>query len=679
MKIKIIVLTIFLIICYSTSGYSRQDFLEHRYKYELGDVLNASKFVKKTGYWEGYKNDKLVGYVLLSKDWTKKRVGYSGKHMETLIGFDIKGVITGLKLLFHSEPIVLIGLKEKNYQTFLKQYPDKNIKDSFSIGKEISIDSITGATVTAVVHNAIILESAKKVASQIGLIKFAKGEKPNKISQKFRSLTWDDLLDSGAIKNIKVTSRELDIEGEKNYIDLYFGVLTPPSVGRNILGKKFYDDIMSQLKKGESVLFIASKGKGSFKGSGFVRGGIFDRFSISQKERVFVFRDMDYKILTDSNIMIKASPSFREGGLFIVRNKNFDPSNSFEFNLILTYRDGIEKKLKSFNTKYKMPDSLLENPKGSAGIFGDSLWVQVWERNLVHIILFSAFLLVILLVMIFKDKLAKNKKTLDLVKYGILIISFVYVGLILKAQPTTTNMVILFNAFKKEAFPIGSFLMEPFIFLSFIFITLTLILWGRGVFCGYLCPYGAMLELLNKLYQKLPEKFRFELPEKIHGKLIYLKYIIFIIIVGVSFYSFILSEYFTEVEPFRTFVLKLNREWYFVLYFMLITVGSMIVYRAFCRYLCPLGGALAIPSFIKWLPFIKLKRYKFCSSCKICTKTCEPLAIGSDGTIDSRECLYCLSCQVKYYDKHTCPVLIKETKNLTKEKKDEHLSQTAYK
>ena len=288
------------------------------------------------------------------------------------------------------------------------------------------------------------------------------------------------------------------------------------------------------------------------------------------------------------------------------------------------------------------------------------LWIQIWQQKLLHIVFFSAFLLLITLVMIFRDRLSKRKATLNIVRYGILGIAFVYVGLILKAQPTTTNIIILFNALGELQFPLGLYLMEAFIFLSFVFIVLTLLFWGRGVFCGWLCPYGAMLELLIKLYHKIFPEIKLALPGKVHYKLIYLKYLVFLVILGVSFYSFMLSEYLTEVEPFRTFVLKLNREWYFVFYFLILTMGSVVVYRAFCRYLCPLGAALAVPSFFKGIPFIRMNRYDFCETCRICDRACAPRAITPDGTIDSRECLGCLNCQVNFWDEDLCPVLIKQ-------------------
>ncbi len=89
--------------------------------------------------------------------------------------------------------------------------------------------------------------------------------------------------------------------------------------------------------------------------------------------------------------------------------------------------------------------------------------------------------------------------------------------------------------------------------------------------------------------------------------------------------------------------------------------------RTFCRYLCPLGAALAIPSLIRRVPFIKLNRYDFCSKCKICTRTCSSCAIRADGTIDSRECMECLDCQVNYWDSDVCPVLIKRKREVNSE------------
>jgi NosR/NirI family nitrous oxide reductase transcriptional regulator len=359
MKRNVIGLIILLVIGspFVPAAYAKWGFFAHEYKYKLEDVLDANKFTEKKGYWEGYRDNKLVGYVFLSKDWTKELLGYSGQHLETLIGMDTKGVITRAKLIAHSEPIVLIGLKEENYHKFMEQYSGKNIMQDFSVGKNISLDAVTGATVTAVVQNAIILRSARKVASLTGLIEAHKG--PNrKLNKRSVSLTWEELLTSTAIKNLRITSKELGIEGEDIYLDLYFGMVTAPSIGKNVLGEKFYKETIGGPEAGEISIAVFSRGKGSFKGSGFARGGIFDRFSIEQEERVTVFSETDYRILTD--IKAKGAPVVQEGGLFKIRQKDFNPADPFRFNLILPYRIGGKKEFRSFKTEYKVPEMFLE-------------------------------------------------------------------------------------------------------------------------------------------------------------------------------------------------------------------------------------------------------------------------------------------------------------------------------
>lgn len=332
---------------------------EHRYAYKLEDVLPATKFVPKQGYWEGYRGNSLVGYVGISKDWTKNLVGYSGKHLETLVGMDKAGVITGAKLVFHSEPIVLIGLKEESLESFLKQYAGKNIRDTISVGGVISIDALTGATVSAVVENTIILETLRKIAARAGIIEVAKG-KGRRISQASAVLSWSDLTASGAVKNIVVTDKDLGISSEADvYLEVFLVNVAPPAIGKSLLGDGFYAEVMGNLKKGETPVAIFSQGKGSFKGTGFVRGGVFDRFNVEQGTKQNLFRDKDYRVL--SELRAKGAPVIREGGIFIIRDKDFDQTIPFKFNLLLPYRvTAAKKEFKSYSMDYSLPERFME-------------------------------------------------------------------------------------------------------------------------------------------------------------------------------------------------------------------------------------------------------------------------------------------------------------------------------
>jgi NosR/NirI family nitrous oxide reductase transcriptional regulator len=188
------------------------------------------------------------------------------------------------------------------------------------------------------------------------------------------------------------------------------------------------------------------------------------------------------------------------------------------------------------------------------------------------------------------------------------------------------------------------------------FIAITTLIWGRGVFCGWACPYGSLNELLFKIGEKLKLP-HFELPERIHKPLRWLRYVVFVVLVITFFFDPVLGEKMAEIEPFKStfYVPAWTRPIGFFVWWAALLVLSVFWFRPFCRYLCPMGAALAIPSSLRLSgPY----RREFCTQCKICPRQCEPRAIRSDGTIDSRECLSCMECEANYRDDQVCPTLI---------------------
>ena len=65
------------------------------------------------------------------------------------------------------------------------------------------------------------------------------------------------------------------------FAEIYFAQVDIPTIGRNLLGDSEYNYLMSTLKTGEHAVVLMGKGY-SFKGSGYVRGAIFDRIQILQ-------------------------------------------------------------------------------------------------------------------------------------------------------------------------------------------------------------------------------------------------------------------------------------------------------------------------------------------------------------------------------------------------------------
>jgi NosR/NirI family nitrous oxide reductase transcriptional regulator len=126
-------------------------------------------------YSEQNGQKKLIGYVILSTDITDTPA-YSGKPVVTLIGMDIQGKFVGIKVLKHSEPILLLGIPESALLKFNQQYIGRSVADKIEVGPGrpaegiLGVDAISGATVTVIVQNQVMMAAGTAVAKQVGIL-----------------------------------------------------------------------------------------------------------------------------------------------------------------------------------------------------------------------------------------------------------------------------------------------------------------------------------------------------------------------------------------------------------------------------------------------------------------------------------------------------------------------------
>jgi NosR/NirI family transcriptional regulator, nitrous oxide reductase regulator len=74
---------------------------------------------------------------------------------------------------------------------------------------------------------------------------------------------------------------ELD-DPAQDFIDMHVAPVSVPSIGRSLLGDAGYAQLQRDLGPDQQAIAVFSNGAYSFKGSGYVRGGIFDRFELLQ-------------------------------------------------------------------------------------------------------------------------------------------------------------------------------------------------------------------------------------------------------------------------------------------------------------------------------------------------------------------------------------------------------------
>jgi len=184
-----------------------------------------------------------------------------------------------------------------------------------------------------------------------------------------------------------------------------------------------------------------------------------------------------------------------------------------------------------------------------------------------------------------------------------------------------------------------------------------LFVWGRGTFCGWLCPFGALQEFAGEAGRLLRLK-QIGLPQRYERLSRLPKFVVLAAILGVAIFFSSWAETAAEVEPFKTSItLVFMRGAPFVLYAVLLLIVGMFHYKFFCRYLCPLGATLAALSFVRrwnWLP----RRQECGSPCQLCKVKCRYGAIEKSGAIVYSECFQCMDCAVIHDDPEQCVPLV---------------------
>ena len=641
------------------------------------------------------KGGETIGWAFITSDFVGT-TGYSGKPIHTMVAMDLDAKVIGVALVKHSEPIVLIGIPDSKMKAMVAGYIGLDlVAEAESGGTGHDVDIISGATVTVMVIDDSIVRSGLKVARALGLGGLKAPEKASGPVFEVNPDTaapanWMAMEGDGTLRRLaldvgqinapfaalddqRAAERPLTEAPETTFIEMQTALVSVPGIGKAVLGEAEYANLAGWLQPGEHAIVIVGRGLYSFKGSGYVRGGIFDRIVLIQDDVSVRFRDKMHKRLMA--VAADGAPQFAESDLFkIPADVGFDPSKPFRIQLLVHREVGpIEKLFTTFDLGYQLPQAYLRPiaaaaaPKPTAAAADEDegaaqalLWKRIWDDKQLQILALAAMLAVLTLVFFFQTLATRNARAFFWFRMGFLTVTLVFLGWYANAQLSVVNLMALFGALV-SGFSWQAFLLDPLTFILWFSVAAALLFWGRGAYCGWLCPFGALQELLNRIGRALHIP-QWTLPWGLHERLWPLKYMIFLGLFGVSLTSIEQAEHLAEIEPFKTaIILKFVRAWPFLAYAAALLIAGLFVERFFCRYLCPLGAALAIPARMRMFDW--LKRYKECGSpCQTCANQCPVQAIHPTGEINPHECVDCLHCQVLYQSKTICPVVIKKEK-----------------
>lgn len=626
-----------------------------------------------------YQLNQLLGYVFESNDFVDF-MGFAGEPINILIGLDPQGVMKGLKILQHNEPIFVYGLGQAPFVDFVNKYKEHSIRERFIIdsadqssANSTYFDGVTKATVSVLVANDTIISSALKVARA----KLDGFIAPSNMMLKpsigpVETLSFAQLLERGLITHWQMPLNEVladqtlesevlsaisDIEPKTGqFVDLYLAFINIPIIGKNVLGEQEFARLQENLKPGEHALLVFSNGDYSYVSEEFIPQTIPTRLSLTQSGFPTDIRDIDFYSYYEPSFAISL-PEYQD--IHVLRLKS---QSGFELSRVMTLGIGVNYKASFFDVQQHLftremtlSDSLFMLNPNAINSEPKPLWMRIWEDRAGIIAITCLYLIGISVLFVKQTALVKHEKLTHWIRGGSMLFVLFFIGFYAQGQLSVVNiytlLLALYNGFKIQVF-----LLDPVIFILWVFVFVSLFIVGRGLYCGWLCPFGALQEFAGLLAKKLRIK-QFKIKPQQHKWGQTLKYFILLGLLVSAFFSLNVAEKLAEVEPFKTSItLHFVRTWPFVVYAVLLLLLSMKIHKVYCRYLCPLGAGLAI---IGRFPLFKLlRRRDECGTpCQLCkTKKCDIDAINKDGSIDYGECIQCLECVVTIENPNLCVI-----------------------
>lgn len=639
---------------------------------------------------EGAKPE-LAGYVFESVDFEPVR-GFSGKPINLLVAINLQGGFLDVQLIDHKEPLFRSDKGTGLLADFAAQYPGLSTQHNIQIfdyraqtrhdNTHAWLHGVQGGTVTvkamdrSIVQAALTVARAHERATQTGQDIGAGGMAAltGHDGPAPRALSWTQLQSRGMVASTQLTRGRIEqafigtraqghdplavTQGDEVALSFHVALLSDPAIGRNLLDDAGWRLLSSNRREGQALLVTES---GPLYKMAYERQRVQVDvpYVLKQGGRELALRAMAF----DQALAVPGYPETVKAYILLVDEANpLDPQQPYELQFKIGRRFGVFPQnvaTASFDLKYQH-----YGWRAQLAHLRNAAWLATWEERWLDIAVLFLGLAVLTLSLIKQAWLSAQAQRLRWFRNGYFVFTLGFIGWYAQGQLSVVNLTASIEALMAGE-GLGFFLTDPMTVLLWLYVTLTLLVWGRGTFCGWLCPFGALQDLLSQFAQALGWRHK-RLHTAIDQRLKVVKYVVLGVMLSTPFFTDTTlapwAEVSLEVEPFKTAIsLYFVRDWPYVLWAALCLVFSMVVYRGYCRYICPLGAALAAVNVFQrwqWIP-----RREACGTpCQTCRHACEFQAIAPTGHVDYSECFQCLDCVSVYQDDQRCLPLIRTRK-----------------
>lgn len=639
--------------------------------YQIGDPLPDGSF-------ELHNLDgRLAGYAFETLP-IAPLPGFSGAPINLFVSLTLDGRLIDVELLSHNEPIFVSGLGEAPFQAFIAQYRGHSITDSLVIGVPygdqgtgsslVYLDGVTKATASVRIAHESLLAAAFKIARD--KLQGIGGGAASEPDLSYREpLTWAELVAQGLAGRRLVTNAEVDQAfagslwadddpGAKDmpaapFLDLWVIDLGPPSIAAAVLEPESLNqlDRFRELSPDDEPLLVIDAGRHGLVTNEFVRN--------TSPDLITAFQDGLPIALRDADLDVELKDGVPEGTAMILRTDRrlgFDPTRPWELSVRAVREHGFfrpEIGTVDFALTHQTDARFFQTNTPAAPV---PVWRQAVENRLADLSVLAGGLAALVPLLLFAQSGLAGQKHYTAVRLGVLALVIGFIGWWGQGQLSITTVLGVQRAIV-DGQSLAFLLYDPFSLLIWAVVILSFLAWGRGLFCGWLCPFGAMQEFAHHAGRRLGLP-QIRVPDRVDRVLVMVKYGVLAGLVGLAFTSPAALDAAVEVEPFKTAVTTFFwREWYYVAYAAFWLLLGMVFFKGFCRYVCPLGAVMAIGGFLRlrqWIP----RRDACGSPCQLCRVKCNYNAIKPSGAIRYDECFQCLDCVTIHDDPKQCVPLV---------------------
>lgn len=606
--------------------------------------------------------------------------GFAGAPVNVLVVLDLDGRFLDVQLLNHNEPIFVSGLGPAPFHAFFEQYEGRSISDSLVVGNPygegaegsglVPLDGVTKATASVRIAHESILAAARQVARE-RLQGVSTGPPPRPDPAHEEALDWADLVEQGLATRLVVTNAEVDAlfagtlwaqddpeakaAPNEPYLDLWVVDVGPPALARAALDPASVEALEAFLAiaPDEEPILLIEAGRHGLVSEAFVRNTAPDRIGARQDGLPVALRDSD--------LFVTPAPGAPEGVAMIVRTDRrlgFDPTRPWTLEALAVREHGMfqpETGSVTLGLEHATPERFFLRPEAAAAPAPP--WLDAIRARQGDLAVLGVGLVALLALMGPLRRRAADPRALVPLRLGVLAAMTVFVGWWGQGQLTVATALGVLRA-AAEGGSLAFLLYDPFGLLVWGAAILGLLIWGRALFCGWLCPFGALQEFAHHLGRRLrlPE---WEPSERWDRRLKGVKYALLAGLAATALLAPAQLDKAVEVEPFKTAItMGFAREWPFVLYAAAWLVLGAVLFKGFCRYVCPLGALMALGGMLRGRRAWIERRPECGSPCQLCRVRCRYGAIERAGRIDYAECFGCLDCVSIHDDPRRCVPLV---------------------